>query len=470
MAPNAVARLANNETYEHSDCEDAEPTTYSESIIQQSFRLNGCCCDVSRSPLPHVAESENASMSLTEMVEYYTDTCNIADVIGLVQSNKRLPMFPPRSTDNTMWRSALAGLLPDSETRLGLSLQKSCYAPRPRIQIHRLWDIDFFAIPHSLGAFKDSLKITYITKYNRTISQDWHLNLTAYRLRPTKHYHLFFGYSLASADFKCYIFFPHMRTPQRRRNKERFLLPFNKQMVWVDRVLLPAIRLIFSGDLLQYHPRSWAEALSRSQARQRENVKQSSRVFAEHFYDLPYREGIFEQFEEEIRRNVRNLDAEWQEPQIVSTMYDCKNIFRATGIAKLREKIWDGLQDRFNTESLVLDQIWADLAYSDSAIHPAQPDHAYVLVRKSICNLEDMRTLDLEKRCQIYGWHGTAEAGAIRATPTLQSALRRGGVAYVQAYNVSKNMFASIDRSISALFGEPAFCLLGYSDATLREF
>ena len=74
------------------------------------------------------------------------------------------------------------------------------------------------------------------------------------------------------------------------------------------------------------------------------------------------------------------------------------------------------------------------------------------------------------KTTELFNWHGTQQGGSFRAETAEKSFLRQGGLAFVQAYNVEKNIFASYDGSSPPLFSDPSLRSLGYTESTLRMF
>ena len=113
---------------------------------------------------------------------------------------------------------------------------------------------------------------------------------------------------------------------------------------------------------------------------------------------------------------------------------------------------------------------FVDLAYEDYAEEVGGEKRTLALVRRTTCNVAEMHTLGLSKRSQLFNWHGTAEGSAVRAEPAKKSALRQGGLAFVQAYNPIKTLFAPVDRKAEALFSQPAFRSLGFTQSTLEQF
>ena len=273
------------------------------------------------------------------------------------------------------------------------------------------------------------------------------------------------------------------RSLRNEAKKARCYLDTEEQRFWIDEAVLPAIREVYGSDILQHHPRSFAEASGRSRARQKESVTTADRSFSELGYFLPNEyvgqddrsgrslspgAGQLERLWEAIQVRLRT-DATWRDAQLVTITYNCKLQYRDRSLAVLQTRVERSLDMKFDRSALDTPHMFVDLAYEDVA-ERAQTGKPLVLLRRTSCNDRDIRSLQLEKGAQWFNWQTTADASSVRATPTAGSALRRGGIAYMQSYNVVKDMFASADRSTGPMFSEPGFGSLAYSQASLTEF
>lgn len=112
---------------------------------------------------------------------------------------------------------------------------------------------------------------------------------------------------------------------------------------------------------------------------------------------------------------------------------------------------------------LNLDYAFVDLAYENMSNSTTATGEPVALLRHAACNRANMEQLGLSKAAQSFEWFGTAGASSIRATPLKRSSLRAGGLAYVQTYNVIKDIFVSLSLSTGPLFADPALPFLAYT-------
>jgi len=162
-------------------------------------------------------------------------------------------------------------------------------------------------------------------------------------------------------------------------------------------------------------------------------------------------------------------DSVYAKPELVVVTYGCKLQYRRPYFSRLRRHVDQSLTTRFDRSFLNLNYAFVDLAYEDMSDSTTDTGKPVVLLRHAACNRADMEQLGLSKAAQSFEWFGTAEASSIRATPQKKSSLRASGLAYVQAYNVIKDIFVSPSRSTGPLFADPALPFLAYTRQTFQN-
>ena len=474
---------------------------YSRELVTQSLRLEGCACTVRET----ISADRSTGLSMSELTEVIRAKWHVPDVLGSVANHKVLPFFDLDTVQSAPWKSILAGIeedrsrAADSEDRpvapLSLCFERSCLLRQntqsvPVVSVKRCWDIDALILPlTSLAAHRFGFQFIYNPRFTKTLTQSWHTPVGRSRIHGTKCKHLRIGRALGASEFDTYLFFPSLPlnnagTNRSRRSKkpkrEQLYLTREEQTYWIDSVVIPALREVYPQDILQHHPRSFTEASSRSRARQKENVTAVDRSFSELAYFLPNNDRTDRSLQPEdppdlarlwdaIKQRLR-ANPLWSDAQLVAVTYGCKTQYRKQALPQLQDLLERNLTDRFDRSFIDFPFVFVDLAYEDIGELVGDPDTPIALLRRTGCSSQDIKSLGLENKVQWFNWQTTSDISACRAEPGLKSALREGGLAYVQAYNVMKDMLAPTDRSIGPLFSEPAFRSLAYSRATMKDF
>jgi hypothetical protein len=158
----------------------------------------------------------------------------------------------------------------------------------------------------------------------------------------------------------------------------------------------------------------------------------------------------------------------WHPLELVAVTYGGKLELRANDLPTLWARVDTYLSNRFELTYVYTEQAYCDLAYEDLPVNAE--GEPVVLVRRNSCNAADVKTLGVASTAQYFGWAGTRDAGSVRAAPVAHSPVRAGGLAYIQGYNLVKDLFASPDRSSPPLFSQyDELRLLAFSEETLRQ-
>lgn len=169
-------------------------------------------------------------------------------------------LSPPRNsrTNRTPvvdWRSTLSG----GDSRPVLDLRR--YQDHDPT-IERTWDVDSILSKASCLSVNKGLYISYKSPVMRNRRKSVHLfyQKRALHLIP----HLRLGSGRLSPQFSMLIFFPNAS------HRTTSYLTAEGRQLWVDQLVLPAVRRSCPPDILQYHPRSFSDMQSKALSRQRE--------------------------------------------------------------------------------------------------------------------------------------------------------------------------------------------------------
>lgn len=328
----------------------------------------------------------------------------------------------------------------------------------------------------------------------KTIDKNWHTPMTELGIKPRECKHLRIGRVEGAGMFEVFLFLPNLplnrtagggggrRGPKVEDSRAQCYLRAEEQARWIDEAFLPAMRQVYGDDTLQHHPRSFREAANRSRARQKETVSGKDRGFTEQAYFLPptlgrdrargaaRRQPPLQRLWRRVLDGLADMGPEWADARLIALTYDCKLQYRSATLAELQASVQANLARTFDLEHCDLQAAFVDLAYEDTAERPpGQADGGgLVLLRRSACNQHDLDQLAPGANTVMYNWQGTADCSSVTAEPMVKSAVRRGGMAYMQAYNSIKDMFASIDKARTFMFADPAFTSLAFTREALE--
>lgn len=459
----------------------ARPTTFVREKVLDSLRFDGCNCSQqtgSRDP-----RKRSTGYTMSQLADRWRVLYGVPDILSIVALHGRLPNFPPHVISSTDWKALLAGVERSNEDPVSLSLDRSdVSATDPPVAVRRTWDIDAIIIPiTSLGAHRNGLETMFYPRFTKTITSPWHTPVTPRNIVPRECKHMRIGRGTGVAEFDTYIFFYNLpltpvKTGGAQRTgpdvyRRRCYLTQKEQRTWIDDIFYPALLEIYADDIRQHIPRSFDEAVDRSQARQRETISSGDRSTSELPYHLTNDTGSgrpqLARLWEAILDRIP-IGSPYADPELVVVTYNCKLQYRRPHFNRLRTSVDQSLRDRFDRSYLNMDHAYVDLAYEDIA-EDSETGQPHVLLRRTGCNLADLDSLGLGQAAQSFSWFGTTDASSARATPSKKSALRSGGLAYVQEYNVVKDIFASPDRSTGPLFSDAALPFLTYTRKTFLD-
>jgi hypothetical protein len=187
------------------------------------------------------------------MADYWRNLA-VPDAIGRASPQARTDENEQVQPD---WFSILSG----GDSRPNLNIQRSQEIP-PNIQ--RTWDVDSLISWASCLSITRGLYVSYHPPVSRNFGSSIHVFHygTALHLIP----HLRLGSRRQSPQFSVYVFFPGISHVCRTTT----YLTKEERRMWIDQLLLPAIRRCCPPDVIQHHPRSFDDVESKAYSRQRE--------------------------------------------------------------------------------------------------------------------------------------------------------------------------------------------------------
>ena len=262
--------------------------------------------------------------------------------------------------------------------------------------------------------------------------------------------HLRLGSGRQSPQFCVYVFFPGISHPCRTSS----YLTRAERRIWVDNVLLPAIRYTCPPDVIQYHPRSFDDVESKAYSRRRENCSGGvqNNMDMHHFLPQRYLKAIWTH----MMQITAHVDlAIFRGLFLVLSAKNIKLEDRTSTFQDCRMRITNHLCTIFDWSQADLTDTWIDVGTEDTAT-----TGSWTCLMKKQC-LE--RWIDSAKHSgkspllasERFTWNLTDQAGSARFETSRSHPLRLQGIAYGQRYNINKDIFATPAKHDHALFGEP---------------
>ncbi|KAJ9653124.1 hypothetical protein H2201_009176, partial [Coniosporium apollinis] len=166
---------------------------------------------------------------------------------------------------NVPWRPLLAGGEGDPP-KLGICRSESRFQGTGR-DIDRRWDVDsFVARITTLAVHRGGFDLAYRPPYSRRITQNQRIRINGHPVHKLKQLRLGVGLAAYGFRYECHVFFPHMAV----KAKGETHLSDKEQAIWIDNIVLPALRRSCGQrrDVYQHHPHSFADAKSKAEVKQ----------------------------------------------------------------------------------------------------------------------------------------------------------------------------------------------------------
>ena len=342
--------------------------------------------------------------------------------------------------EKSNWRAILSGRA--QRPRLNISKSEtrtSC--------IERTWDVDSIIFWASCLSINRGLYVSYHLPVSRNLRSSVHVFHPKKPLHTIPHIRL--GSGRQSPQFGVYVFFPGIS----RANRETTYLTDDERRTWIYRLFLRAIRSVCPPDIVQYHPRSFDDVESKTYSRQRETCdgKVRSSMDMHHSLSQKYLQAIWHH----MVCNTHNSELAMSRGMFL--VLSAKNIkleAKLSTFQACRANIISHLQQFMDWSQADLTNTWMDIGVEDTA------DQNCTLLFKSHCLRSWIRSMTRITQSPLVAsehinWNLTEQSGSARVETRKVHPLRRGGIAYAQRYNVSKDLFSTAAKQDFGLFGEP---------------
>jgi hypothetical protein len=367
-----------------------------------------------------------------------------------------------------------------------------------RVTLKRRWDVDSVMFrATTLGVFNEGAELCFYPPFDRSIKQDPNVTFNSCKIHDCKNHLLAYGGS-SMIRWDCHLVTPNVPKTSRFDTRQ-----FSHQQLafWTDKILLPAIRIACDSDKTNHLPRSFEEVRTRSLARGETTV-------ANHYQRAGPTEGSTETVGLGLSRvgkhssigcylQQEDLQEVWKEVVAIirlglasesDAMFkdfkDCFLVVSSHGtkmatkgrdhtLGSTRAQFTSMFDRAFDTR---LEIIPREDFYVDSG-HEITPERAsgLVLLRKTGC-LEHLKT---SYACQVsasqkvaqdnWKWAMTEAAGTTKIVPSKTNSLRLGGLADIKAYNLNKDIFVGMDRTL-APFSEDKLEGLAFDPDVLNQW
>jgi hypothetical protein len=324
----------------------------------------------------------------------------------------------------------------------------NCQEEEEEPSIQRTWDVDSVISWASCLSINRGLYISYHPPTSRNFGSSIHVfhQGTALHLIP----HLRLGSGRQSPQVGVYVFFPGISHACRTTT----YLTKDERRMWINQLLLPAIRRCCPPDVIQHPPRSFDDVESKAYSRQREACggMVPNRMDMHHYLPQEYLQAIWHH----MTQNTEQPElAMFRGMFIVLSAKNIKLEAKCPTFQECRAKITTHLHQVLDWSRADLSNTWVDVGLEDTAA-----SEKCTFLHKSRCLESWVHSM----RCSAdkplilsehFNWNLTGQAGSARVETRRSHPLRKGGIAYAQRYNVNKDLFSTASKRDSGLFGEP---------------
>lgn len=381
---------------------------------------------------------------------------------------------------SVQWKTLLAE---GDDTSPSLSLRSSeerflasCGPAEPRIM--RTWDVDsFLARATTLAVHKGGFHLAYRPPFLRRITQNQRVLFNGYAIHKLKQLRLGHGVMSGGSNYNCHLILPHMSLG----HDESTHLSSATQAVWIDEIVLPALRASCPPDVLQHHPRSFADATGKTTVK-KEIHPQGSSAFIDLRYIVPER--FLRAFWTEIlqrcnrrREDQTSAQTEFRDPFLVITAHDLKLLTKRDTASEARTDFVQHLQQCFHwhSDNFPSQDCWLDFGLEDTPL-TTRHDSAVTLLRKTAC----LRDWSHQFRCpthvsaliitRIFPWALTRDASTASVELRGSNDLRnRGQMIFHKSYSLHKDLWATSMKGMQP-FGNTQLEALEYSQELLDRW
>ncbi|KAF1980669.1 hypothetical protein K402DRAFT_275717 [Aulographum hederae CBS 113979] len=396
-----------------------------------------------------------------------------------------LPTLINRSEDDDdfrglNWNKLLVGDSTMNPLGIWKSEQELIRRTNGPIEIRREWDLDsdiFRAT--TLGVFRGGFQFAYRPPFLRRIVQNQRIKLGGVKIHRCKQLMIGTGVFAGGQGYYCHVIFPHMDIGSQGVTH----LSDAAQAVWIDDIVLPALREACPSSILAHHPFSFEDADGKAKAKLEQASTLDTATGGGGAMDIRYT--IPEKYLELFWANVLEYasdatgegieSGQFRNPLLCVSAHNLKLITKEQTLTAARAHLNENFGRAFRTdvpEWIPEGDRWHDIAAED--VPNTRPGGIGVtLLHKTHClkrwadlfhHPEQGKTCTKES---MYYWSLTRDAGAASVELTLTNPLRsEGGMAYHKSYNICKERFATPFKGLQP-FDNPQFEGLAFSQEML---
>jgi hypothetical protein len=222
-------------------------------FLERNWGYTCGCDEEEEDEIEHTYNGEPQAYGLLDMVDYWQGL-GVPDSIGRTSPHAEVGGSDDAQLD---WSSILSG--GDNRPKLDIQISQSS---SPDVQ--RTWDVDSVISWATCLSINRGLYVSYHSPPTRNLASNIHVFHQGKPLHIIPHLRM--GSGRQSPQFGVYVFFPGISHVCRTTT----YLTKNERRMWIDQLLLPAIRYYCPPDVVQHHPRSFDDVESKAYSRQRE--------------------------------------------------------------------------------------------------------------------------------------------------------------------------------------------------------
>ncbi|KAF4947724.1 hypothetical protein FSARC_13898 [Fusarium sarcochroum] len=259
-------------------------------FLERNWGYN-CDCEeeAEENGIENTNNDEPQVHGLLDMIDYWRSFA-VPSSIGRASPHAGISESDGAQLD---WSSILSG----GDNRSKLDIQMS---QRSSPDVQHTWDMDSIISWATCLSASRGLYISYHSPPTRNLASNVHVFHQGTLLHIIPHLRL--GNGRQSPQFGVYVFFPGISHVCRTTT----YLTINERRLWIDELLLPAIRHYCPPNVIQHHPRSFDDVESKAYSCQREACSRMVRSKLDMHHYLP--QEYLQQIWQHIRQCAERSD------------------------------------------------------------------------------------------------------------------------------------------------------------------